>query len=72
MTFADVLMVVGAVLFVGGCLLVADHIINDRGKDAHTTFGSDYYCRNHGATFEPQEIRDGDCPWCGDKVGADE
>ena len=31
MIFADVLMIVGAVLFIGGCLLVADHIINDRG-----------------------------------------
>lgn len=28
---ADVLFVVGAVLYIGGALLVLDHIVNDRG-----------------------------------------
>jgi len=34
----------------------------------HTSFGPDYYCSDHGASFEPQEIQDGHCPWCGKEV----
>ena len=33
----------------------------------HRTFGPDWYCKDHGATFEKQEAmrNDGCCPWCG-------
>jgi len=34
----------------------------------HTSFGPDYYCKIHSASFEPQEAQNGDCPWCGAEV----
>lgn len=39
--------------------------IRDRLPPFHRRFGPDYYCRYQGATFEPQEMDDGACPWCG-------
>jgi rubrerythrin len=36
----------------------------------HRRFGPDWYCPDHGSTFEQQELdrNEGDCPWCGDPV----
>lgn len=44
-----------------------------RGDTYHRRFGAGWYCADHGATFETQEMErnDGNCPWCGRPVDTD-